>query len=159
MKLIADRTIGKLIVLEHNKSFNINNDVRTVQDGTRRRHEVVRSIPGNFPYMPARFPAGIWNITEIKWKSKYHFDERTYGPVKICTDAWQTVKIWELDEDGDYLCETEHEARDGGYLLHYSESKSTLGCIRIGSPEEAVTLGMLLETAFNNKEPITLEVL
>jgi len=159
MKLIADRTIGKLIVSEHDKSFNINNDVRTVQNGTRRRHEVVLSIPGGLPYMPARFPAGIWNITGVEWQSKIKFDDKTYGPVKIRTDAWQTVKVWELDEDGDYLRETEHEARDGGYLLHYSESKSTLGCIRIGSPSEAITLGMLLETALNNKEPVTLEVI
>jgi len=157
MKIIADRTIGKLTV--NDKSFIISNDVRTVQNGTRRRHEVVRSIPGNFPYMPARFPAGLWNITGLDWQAEKKFDYRTYGPVKIRTDAWQRVRIWELDEDGDYLRETRDETSDNGYLLHYSVSRTTLGCIRINTEEDAVTLGMLIETAMNNYEPVTLQVI
>jgi hypothetical protein len=157
MKLIANMKIGKLTV--NDKSFSISNDVRTLQNGTRRRHEVIRSIPGNFPYMPAKFPGGLWNITGLEWQAEKKFDFRTYGPVKIRTDAWQYVKIWVLDEDGDYLRETEQNTKDFGYLLHYSESKTTLGCIRIGTSDEAVTLGMLLEKALENKETITLEVI
>ena len=160
MKLIADRKIGKLIVdVANTGAFNISNDVRTIQNGTRKSHEVVRSIPDNCPYMPARFPAGLCNITGVEWQSEKKFDYRTYGPVKIRTDAWQYVKIWELDKDGDYLRETEQSTKDNGYLLHYSESKATLGCIRIGTEAEAVNLGTLLETALKNKEPITLEVI
>jgi hypothetical protein len=157
MKLIADMKAGKLIV--NDKTFSISNDVRTVQNGARRKHEVVLSIPDEFPYMPARFPAGIWNITGVEWQAEKKFDYRTYGPVKIRTDACQYVKIWYLDEDGDYLYETGQNTKDFGYLLHYSESRTTLGCIRIGTTEEAVTLGGLLETALKNKEAITLEVI
>lgn len=157
MKIVANRTTGRLTVNED--SFSISNDVRTVQNGLRRAHEVVRSIPGSFPYMPARFPTGAWNVTGLEWQAEKKFDLKTYGPVKIRTDACQYVKIWQLDEDGDYLQETRHETKDYGYLLHYSESKTTLGCIRISTAEEAVKLGMLIETALLNKEPITLEVI
>jgi hypothetical protein len=157
MKLIADMKTGKLIV--NDKTFSISNDVRTVQNGARRMHEVVRSIPDNFPYMPAKFPGGLWNITGLEWQAEKKFDFKTYGPVKIRTDAWQYVKIWDIDEDGDYLRETEQNTKDFGYLLHYSESKTTLGCIRIGTAEEAVALGMRLEAALKNKEAITLEVI
>jgi len=156
MKVIAGRNAGKLIA--DGEFFNISNNVRTLNNGLRRSHEVIRSIPQGFPYMPARFPAGIWNITGVEWQSEKKFDLKTYGPVKIRTDAWQNVRIWELDGDGDYQRETKHETRDFGYLLHYSESKTTLGCIRIESAEEATMLGLLLEKALINKEPITLEV-
>jgi hypothetical protein len=157
MKIIANRTTGKLFI--DDKLFNISNDVRTVQNGARRKHEVVRSIPHNFPYMPARFPTGSWKITGVEWQAKEKFDSGTYGPVKIRTDACQYVKIWELDKDGDYLRETGNKTKDFGYLLHYSESKTTLGCIRISAAEDAVALGMLAETALSKKEPVTLEVI
>jgi len=157
MRIIADKNNKILQTAE--ESFSISCNVRTLNNGLRKSHEIVRSIPDELPYMPAPFPFGAWKITSVEWQDQEKFDYRTYGPVKIRTNAWQWVKVWELDKDGDYSRITEREIKDFGYLLHYSVSKTTLGCIRIEREEEAVRLGILLEKALKNGETITLEVL
>jgi len=136
--------------------------VRTVANGLRLSNEVVYTIPGKMPYMPMMFPTGKWAITEILWqkdkdgKDLFHYD--TYGPVKICTDAFQWVPVWDLDFEGDYLNEASQLVQDRCYWLHYSKSSSTLGCIRITSPEDAILVGKLLEEKIKKGEPCTLEV-
>jgi hypothetical protein len=157
MKLIADISNGILTI--NDTKFNISNRVRTLRDGTRASHEVVCSLPDDMPYDPQQFPKGVWNITGIEWQREKGFDYNTYGPVKIRTDAWQWVNVWTLDDDKDYHKKTDRLVKDYGYLLHYSKSSTTYGCIRIGTPDEAVILGRLLEAALINKEPITLEVI
>jgi hypothetical protein len=77
--------------------------------------------------------------------------------VKIRTDAWQRVNVWELDGDGDYLRETERMVKDFCYWLHYSESGTTLGCIRLASPEDAVAIGRFIAGAVKH-EPVVVEV-
>jgi len=78
--------------------------------------------------------------------------------VKIRTDAFQWVKTWELDEDKDYLRETERQVRDSGYLLHYSTSSTTLGCIRLASPNDAESIALILKRLLNQGEAIQMEV-
>jgi hypothetical protein len=160
MKIVADLTKDKLIV--GSSSFGISCKVRTLQDKTRKKDEVVLSIPGRFPYDPRPFPAGICQIIGVEWqklneKGIPNFDAAVYGPVKIRTNASQKVSIWTLDMDGDYLQETQEQVEDYGYLLHYSESSTTLGCIRLRSPEEAKVLGRLIENILKS-EPVELEV-
>jgi hypothetical protein len=145
VKLIADITAGKLIV--NDAKFPVSCRVRTFRDGTRGAAEVVYSIPDGLPYDPRPFPKGLWHITGIDWQKDKGFDYSTYGPVKIRTDAWQLVEVWELDADGDYLRETARLVKDTGYWLHYSGSSTTLGCIRLESPDEAAALGKALERA------------
>jgi hypothetical protein len=111
---------------------------------------VVRTIPDNLPYDPRPFPKGRWKITGVEWQREKGFDRRTYGPVKIRTDAWQWVTVWELDGEGDYLRETEERVRDTCYWLHYSEFATTLGCIRLDSPVDAARIGNAIAEALND---------
>jgi hypothetical protein len=155
MKIIADLGKGKLILPD--AVYPVSNRIRTLRDGTRKSDEVVRSIPDNLPYDPQPFPKGLWNVTAVEWQKERGFDLRTYGPVKIRTDAWRRVKIWELDRDGDYLRELDAYVMDTGYLLHYSESSTTLGCIRLSSPEDAIAIANVITEAMK-QGPVQLEV-
>jgi hypothetical protein len=156
VKIIADLKAGRLTL--PGAEYPVSCRVRTVKDGTRRTDEVVYSIPGGLPYDPRQFPRGLWNITAVEWQADRGFDRGVYGPVKIRTGAWQRVKVWALDEDGDYFRETLREALDSGYLLHYSDSGTTLGCIRLDSPADALAIGKAVEAALKDG-PVELEVL
>jgi hypothetical protein len=156
MKITADLTAGKLVLQD--AVFPISNRVRTLRDGTRRSYEVIRSIPDTLPYDPQPFPKGLWRIIGLDWQKEKGFDPRTYGPVKIRTDACQLVNVWELDSDGDYLRETDLQVTDTCYWLHYSVSETTLGCIRLASPKDAVAIAGILERVLKDG-PVELEVL
>jgi hypothetical protein len=158
MKTItADLTKGTLLV--NGAVFSITCNVRSLANKKRRKDEVIRSIPGNYPYDPRPFPKGKWNITGIEWQEKEKFDARVYGPVKIRTDACQWVKIWELDKDGDYLRERGDEVQDYGYLLHFSLSSTTLGCIRFASANDAVLVANIIQRLFDQGETVQIEVI
>jgi hypothetical protein len=133
-------------------------NVRTLRDKTRMVDEVIRSVPGGRPYDPRPFPQGLWRVTGVIWQKDAGFSAATYGPVKILTNAWQMVEVWRLDQYGDYLRETDELVRDEGYWLHYSESKTTLGCIRLYSPQDAVALARAIETVLRRGEVVGLDV-
>ena len=156
MKIIADISNGILRIGEG--IFPITNKVRSLRDGTRASYEVIRSIPGNLPYDPQPFPYGLWNIIGIDWQKEKGFDPRTYGPVKIRTDAGRLVNVWELDKDGDYLKETAKQVRDEAYWLHYSVSSTTLGCIRIASPADAESIARIVQRLLSQGETVQMEV-
>ena len=155
MKITADLAAGRLML--SGAEYPVSNRVRTIRDGTRKAYEVVRTIPDDLPYDPRPFPKGLWRITGLDWQKEKGFDPRTYGPVKIRTDAWQMVNAWQLDSDGDYLRETDMRVKDMCYWLHYYDSGTTLGCIRLASPEDAVAIANIIAAAMKN-EPVELEV-
>ena len=157
MKITADIANGNLTI-EGQASYRITNRVRSYKKGTRKSHEVIKTIPDDYPYDPQPFPIGLWKITGIEWQDKEKFDPATYGPVKIRTDAWQFVKIWKLDKDGDYLEETETEVKDHGYLLHYCTSTTTLGCIRLNSASDAKVIARIIEKAMAEGQAVELAV-
>jgi len=157
MRLIAD--LSKEILLVDGATFPISNKVRSLRDGTRSSHEVVFSMPDNLPYDPQPFPKGLWNITGLEWQKEKGFDYSTYGPVKIRTDAYQLIKVWQLDNEMDYLKQTDISVIDRGYSLHYSKSGTTWGCIRIASPENAEIIAKMIQRAFDRGEKVELEVI
>jgi hypothetical protein len=159
VKLIADLSKGELKGYSEGGFMAISNIVRTLRDHTRARDEIVRSMPDDLPYDPQRFPKGTWNITAVEWQKDAKFSYDLYGPVKIRTDATQWVNAWKLDKDGDYLEETDRRVEDHGYLLHWTKSSTTWGCIKIESPEAAEALGAVIEKALKNGEPVQLEVI
>jgi hypothetical protein len=156
MKLIADLQANMLVFPD--SVYHISNNIRTVRQGTRESSEIVHTIPGSFPYDPQHFPKGLWSITGVEWEKDKKFDRRTYGPVKIKTDAWQMVNVWELDEEGDYLGCTDVRVKDTCYWLHYSEFSTTLGCIRLDSPADAIAIASKILLAFERGEAVSLEV-
>jgi hypothetical protein len=155
-KLSDDGSDGKLFA--GGQVFNITNRVKRLKDGSRKSSEVVRSMPDDLPYDPHLFPAGTWRITAVEWQKQKGFDPKSFGPVKIRTNAWQPVRVWELDSDGDYFKETAREVKDTGYLLHASSFSTTWGCIRLNSQSDAVTLGGIFSAVLEKGEEITLEV-
>jgi hypothetical protein len=158
MTIIADTAAGMLAIAGTERRFPISNRVRTIRDGTRKSYEVVLSIPDGLPYDPRPFPPGRWRVTGIDWQKDRGFDPRTYGPVKIRTDAWQWVNAWDLDGDGDYLRETPRRVKDFCYWLHYSAFSTTLGCIRLASPDDAAAVARIIARASQEQEPAELEV-
>jgi hypothetical protein len=161
MKITADLSKGTL--LANGAVFSIPTKVRTLRDGTRSMKEVVLSVPDGKPYDPRPFPKGLWNITGVIWHGvkdgKENFDRKIYGPVKIVTDAWQMVNVWKLDENGNYLEETDELVKDSGYLLHYSESLTTLGCIRLYSYDDAILIGRFAQRILDQGEAALLGVI
>ncbi|MDR0374334.1 MAG: L,D-transpeptidase [Treponema sp.] len=131
MKHIYDKKTG-VLTLADGGAYQCGCKVRNLENGLRRKDEVVRTMPGGLPYSPQTFPRGKWRITGVERRADHGFDRDVYGDVKIRTDAWQSVKVWQLDSDGDYCRETQREVNDCGYLLHESpKSKTTLGCVRL----------------------------
>jgi hypothetical protein len=100
----------------------------------------------------------LWNITGVEWQKDTGFDLKTYGPVKIKTDACRTVNIWKLDNESDYLKETDTRVEDTCYWLHYSASSTTLGCIRIASPADAEAIARIIQRLLDQGEAVQLEV-
>lgn len=78
------------------------------------------------PVMPRPFPVGVWKITgAVVRRDKYRW------PYLITTNAWQELDVWELDRYGGYLRNSGQTVFDYQYGLHYSESNTTTGCIKI----------------------------
>ena len=162
MKIIADINKGNLIIGD--EIFKISNRIRTLREGTRPRSQVIRSIPDGLPYDPQPFPKSVWNVYAVQWqtdetKKISNFDYDEYGPVKIRTDAWCMVNVWELDQDGDYLRATDKKVKDTAYLLHWTKYNTTLGCIKIERVQDAVTIGKIIERALNSGEKVQIEVI
>lgn len=146
--------------------FRVTNEVRNEIDpkNVRRLHdakEVVRTVnqdrsPGG-AYMPRKFPRGKWQITAVEWWTPGAWDKDVYGTVRIRTDAHQLVDIWALDVNGGYAEKAGRVLQDYGYLLHYSPSRTTLGCGRIETQKAADKLGRMIEAAMKEGQ-VWLEV-
>jgi hypothetical protein len=139
-----DHGMARITVDGFTHNFTITNKVRTLATKTRQVTEVIYSIPAGKPYDPHKFPKGTWTITGIEPVNDRKA-QVTYGPVKIRTNAHQKVRVWTLDKDGDYDKETSEETDDTGYLLHYSNYNTTLGCGRIDTAAQATKLASLLK--------------
>ena len=154
---------GYLSIYGHN--LPITCKVRTLDNKTRFADQVVYTVPGDGsqgrPYMPDVFPPGKWNITGLLWQKNgnVNFHYPTYGPCKILTDAYRMVKVWQLDSNLDYFQETNEEVKDLGYMLHWSESSTTLGCIRLATEADAYELGNMIDDMLRSVKSIPLEVI
>jgi len=114
-------------ILFNDKKIPVSNIVRNELNGLRKTDQVVRTIPDRLPYYPRPFPVGEWEVYDPIEKDIN--DDYLY-PFFIPTNAWQMVDIWSTNNGG-YYEKTGRQAKDSGYGLHYSESNTTLGCIKI----------------------------
>lgn len=87
------------------------------------------------PTMPRPFPLGKWNITGIVPHPNKETDGYLY-PYFIATDAWDTLDEWELDTNGNYARPNGKKIVVGALGLHFSSSRTTLGCIRIDKEDD-----------------------
>ena len=124
--------------------------VRNELNGWRKPDQVVYTMPSNIPYMPRKFPSGIWTIGQpVKRSDEYK------APYYIPTDAWQFVDEWEIAYDL-YIKPTGRRIKDYEYGMHYSTSGSTLGCIKILELDDLMWLVETICEALEKKEEVKL---
>ncbi len=122
-----------------NKVYDASCRVRNELNTYREDNQIVKTFPktkglSRLPYEPRKFPTGVWKIKAPIWTS-----DITYAPVKIPTDAVRRVFTWDTEE-GKYKIESGTQT-DAFYHLHYAQnSRSTLGCIRLDNPEDAIEI-------------------
>jgi len=150
--------VGILGVLD--KTMEASCIVRNEINMQRSKHdasEVVYAMTGNQydkkPFMPRKFPTGIWQVFMPQERQS-----RYLAPYFIPTNAKQLVRVWELDGRGGYDEATDERVMDHGYGLHYSTSRTTLGCIRIHTKDDLVTLVGLIRGTIMQNQVVTLEV-
>jgi hypothetical protein len=142
-----------------NKSYIATCDVRNEINGRRKHNQIVNTYPitsslGRKPYMPRKFPTGLWKVKYPVWTS-----ETDYAPVKIPTDALRRVLLWDV-ESGMYTIPNGQHQDDAFYHLHFArDSKTTLGCIRINSEEDAREIAKLVTWYMDKDQEVWLEVL
>ena len=109
--------------------------VRNELNKWRLPKEVVHTKPDRLPYYPRVFPNGRWSVGRpIPTPDPY------MAPFYIPTNAHQLVDVWAV-VDGKYDHKTGEQVEDRSYGLHFASSSSTtLGCIRIGSKDQLLTL-------------------
>lgn len=157
MTITYKRDENKLIF--GSKVFVVTNNVRNEIDPKNVRRTGVASevrytvnadrSPGR-PYMPRKFPKGTWEITAVEYQKDAKFDAHDYGIVRIRTNAHQQVQLWSLDVNGGYDKPLNEFVDDFGYLFHYSESSTTLGCGRNDSQANALAFADLCIEAMKN---------
>ena len=109
-------------------------DVRNELNGRRKVGETAvysENADGSqgSPYMPRTFPLGNWLVTGVVPHPDKVKDHYLY-PFFISTNAHQAVEVWEVDAAGRYVKATGRMVEDYGYGNHFSDSLTTLGCIR-----------------------------
>jgi len=109
--------------------------VRNEVNGWRRLHksdDVIYAMThdpySKYAVMPRAFPKGEWKVSEPLARNGEYL-----APFFIPTNAEQYLEVWDLDRGGGYAKATGKKVLDIGYGLHFSTSKTTVGCIRIHS--------------------------
>jgi len=132
--------------------------VRNELNGWRKKHkapDVVRAMthdPYNKPpVMPRTFPPGTWTVYKPRRRTDPYL-----APFFIPTDAEQYLEIWSLENDG-YHRATGSKVLDIGYGLHYSTSKTTVGCIRIKKKKDLLWLVNVVREEMEQGRPVTIE--
>jgi hypothetical protein len=129
-------------------SCNVRNEV----NGQRHETEIAYSIPEKLPYQPRTFPKGLWSVgMPVQRTSK------ELAPWFIPTEAWQELPVWDVVE-GKYHNATDRKTIDKGYGLHYSEFKTTLGCIKIEIKAELLWLVAEIKSKLASGHKVFLDV-
>ncbi|MDC7234980.1 MAG: hypothetical protein PQJ58_17230 [Spirochaetales bacterium] len=130
--------------------------VRNEINSKRKKSQVVKTYPKGderLPYMPRRFPTGVWEVFKPIWTNDIEF-----WPVKIPTNAVRRVLAW-YTEKGEYSESSEIIQDDAYYHLHFSrDSISTLGCIRLNSANDAEQIARRIEGLQAAGHQVLLEV-
>lgn len=140
--------------------------VRNEMNGWRKPDQVVytkgQTTPHGVAYYPRRFPAGTWELIRVVDMPK----NTEYWPVYIDTNATQTIRAWEVEE-GKYVRPKYQWIRGKGYGIHHArykkgddmvKSNTTLGCINILSPDDALWLGKEVREAMGMRQRVFIKV-
>lgn len=105
--------------------------------------------------MPAVFPIGTWAIGDpLPQIDPYE------APFFIPTDAHALINEWTIIQyDGtEYGEQTDNRVMDWGYGLHFSSSRSTLGCLKIENKDDLLYLVSNINDAHKSGEIVQLVV-
>lgn len=134
--------------------------VRNELNGRRHLHDasqVVRAMcedPYNKPpVMPRTFPNGTWEVSKPRSRTNPYL-----APYYIPTDAEQYLDVWALDEEGGYDHATPDRVLDIGYGVHFSTSRTTVGCIRVYEESDLLWLVHTINERLLMGNPVTLTV-
>jgi hypothetical protein len=135
------------------KKWRIDFTVRNLINGYLKPGRIARSIPSGEPYIPEPFPPGRFEIyrplpRQSEWLAPYF----------VPTNAKRTVRVWELDENGNYKLPTDRQVIDEGYGLHYSPLPYTDGCIRFINRDNLLEFTRLVNAALDKGHRVWLEV-
>jgi len=114
----------------------------------------IDNIESNIPVMPRHFPIGLWNVTGVQYRN-----DKWRAPLIITTDAYQVLDQWDLKANGGYANITNYKVNDYQYHLHFSQSNTTQGCIKIHTLIDVYRLAAESLMALANKEKVLLEVI
>lgn len=152
MKVTYERDRNRLTIdsFVFTATNNVRNEidpiyVRRLHDPREVRYTITKDRSRGKPYMPRKFPKGICEITAVEYRPDFKFDAHEFGQVRVRTNASQAVEVWALDKDGGYDKPTGEFVADYGYLIHYSDYNTTLGCLRASSQETMIKIADLIE--------------
>ena len=152
MKVTYERDRNRLTIdsFVFTATNNVRNEidpiyVRRLHDPREVRYTITKDRSRGKPYMPRKFPKGVCEITAVEHRSDFKFDAHEFGQVRVRTNATQAVEVWALDNAGGYDHPTGEFVPDYGYLIHYSDFNTTLGCIRASSQETMIKIADLIE--------------
>lgn len=153
MTITIHADLEKSVLKAFDSDIAISCIVRNEVNGWRKKDQVVYSLPNKKPIQPRQFPKGLWAVGKPDVRTDPYL-----APFFIPTSAWQYMPIWELDNMKCYLRETKNKCKDVGYGLHYSESTSTQGCIKIMKKYDLLWLVNMIKNHQSLGDVIMLEV-
>jgi len=155
MKIIEDCEIWFADV-----SCLVRNEVNRWRPNLKKKpaDEVIHAITKNntdsgIPVMPRQFPIGKWNITSVDSR-----DDEYRKPYIIMTNAFQELEEWKLDKVGGYDKPTGNKVLDYKYGLHFSQSNTTTGCIKIDNMVDLLRLVQSITREFDKGNVPIIEV-
>lgn len=144
--------------------------VRNELNGWRKADQVVvtmgQTVPHGLPYQPRPMPPGVHDITRVTDCAE-DGPEAAYWPVFIDTSAVQRVRVWDIDEEGNYYGPLYKWVTGRGYGIHHARylkdgqmvpSNTTLGCINIASPDDAEWLADEIRCAVGVRKHVYINV-
>lgn len=140
------------------KKYKATCPVRNEINKRRNSTDIVKTYPSysaetRKPYYPRKFPTGFWEV-----KSPILTNNPELAPVKIPTSAVRTVAVWDI-KNGQYN-EIVGSQNDGYYHLHWSKPyRTTLGCIRLDSEEDAIEISGMVKECIDSGEKCYIEVM
>lgn len=149
------------------RSVRATSIVRNELNAWRQSWEIIRTFgstePNGLPYQPRSYPKGLWEVTRVVMMGA----DTPYWPVYIDTDATQDVYVWEI-KDGGYHKRTGQVVTGRGYGMHHARYKSkgewvpsttTLGCVNILDPDDAMWLSDQIKYCFTYKTHVYVEAI
>lgn len=155
---------GRESLLAFGLLIPISCNIRNLENGLRKMDQVVWSENEDgstgVPYSPQLFPQGIWGVGVPHLVDPKKDPSGYQQPYFIPTDAHCLVDVWTaVDGDGwSYKEKTSEKVMDWGYGLHFSLSRTTLGCLKVENKDKLLWLCEEIRKVMKAGDRVILEV-